>query len=135
MITNIINNIKNRRKRMLPLNRKLPRINIDKSVKIIIAQNEDAIHILDFNYMYIAVKKSKHYIDFVIPLDEDLNINLYCVFDKKLSPKTRKDVLIYKIVNYKEFTNYDLVSLLKSNTMNNEEEINDIGQQKAAPVE
>lgn len=138
MITNIIRNIKNRRKRILPLNRKLPRINIDKSVKIIIAQNEDSIYILDFNYMYIAVKKAKEYVEFVIPLGGDLNINLHCVFDTKLSQGNRKDVLIYKITNYNEFTNYDLVSLLKSNKIYNEEKINEtlvIGQQEVVATE
>jgi cellulose synthase (UDP-forming) len=125
IITNIIRNIKSRRKRILPLNRKLPRINIDKSLKIITEQNEGNIHILDFNYMYIAVRKTKEYVEFVIPLGEDLNINLHCVIDKNLSQLNRKDVLIYKITNYSEFTNYDLVSLLKSSSIHDEEKINE----------
>lgn len=117
IINNIIRNIKNRKKRILPLNRKLPRININKTIKIITDQNEDFIHIIDFNYMYIAVEKNKGYMDFVIPLHDELNINLHCVFDKKLSPRSRKDIFVYKIVNYNEFLNHDVVSLLKSNAV------------------
>jgi len=112
MIGNIFSNIKNRRKRNLPLNRKLPRVNIDKQVEIITEQKNEVIHILDFNYMYISVKKTEEFIDFVIPLSEEHNINLNCVLDKNLSQKNREDVLLYKIINYNEFTNYDIVSLL-----------------------
>jgi cellulose synthase (UDP-forming) len=114
VIGNILSNIKNRRKRNLPLNRKLPRVNIDKQVEIIAEQKNEVIHILDFNYMYIAVKKTEEFIDFVIPLSEEHNINLNCVLDKNLSQKNREDVLLYKIINYNEFTNYDIVSLLNS---------------------
>jgi cellulose synthase (UDP-forming) len=114
MIGNIFSNIKNRRKRNLPLNRKLPRVNIDKQVEIITEQKNEVIHILDFNYMYISVKKTEEFIDFVIPLSEEHNINLNCVLDKNLSQKNREDVLLYKIINYNEFTNYDIVSLLNS---------------------
>jgi cellulose synthase (UDP-forming) len=114
VIRNIFSNIKNRRKRNLPLNRKLPRVNIDKQVEIITEQKNDVIHILDFNYMYISVKKTEKFIGFVIPLSEEHNINLNCVLDKNLSQKNREDVLLYKIINYNEFTNYDIVSLLNS---------------------
>jgi cellulose synthase (UDP-forming) len=117
VIENIFSNIKNRRKRNLPLNRKLPRVIIDKQVKIITKQKNAIIHILDFNYMYIAVKKTEDFIDFVIPLSEEHNINLNCVLDKNLSQKNREGILLYKIINYNEFTNYDIVSLLNSDLM------------------
>lgn len=57
-VTNIIKNIKKRRKKILSLNRKLPRVKIDKDIKIMVSQNESSIHMLDFNYMYTAVEKS-----------------------------------------------------------------------------
>lgn len=124
IIINITKNIRNRIKKITPFNRKFPRIYINREVKIIANQAEEKIHILDFNYEYISIeKKNDSYEKFVIPLGEKHNVNLYCIFDERLSNINKKDVLIYKITNFKEFVNYDLSSLLKAEITYDEEKI------------
>lgn len=114
IINNMIKNIVSRRKKLLPFNRKLPRININKDIKIIVNGNPAIVHISDFNFMYIAVKSAEKYTDFIIPVNEELDAGLHCVLDETLSGSGRKNISIYKITNYSEFADYDLVSILKS---------------------
>ncbi|MCR3759246.1 glycosyltransferase [Clostridium felsineum] len=130
MLINIFRNIRNRRKRIFTLNRKLPRVKINRDIKILAAENETSIRVLDFNYMYIAVEESKKYDEFTIPIVKELNISLHCIYDKTLSDKNRKDVLVYKVANYNEFINYDLVRLLNGDVEYKDNLVNDIVEVK-----
>ncbi|KHD36233.1 glycosyl transferase [Clostridium acetobutylicum] len=121
MTVNVLRNIINRKKRIVPLNRKLPRVKVDKKVKILVLKNEAGIHVVDFNYMYIAVKCMQEYDSFILPLSEKFNINLNCTYDKTLSERNRKKVSIYKVTNYNEFKDHDLLELLKAVPVYNEE--------------
>lgn len=114
LITNVIKYIKSRRKKMLHLNRKLPRININRNVKIVTEDNVSSVYIQDFNYMFIAVKGELEHEDFIIPLDRIENKYLQCVYDRNLSIGNKKDTLIYKVTNYQEFVSYDLASILQN---------------------
>lgn len=76
---------------------------------------------VDFNYMYIAVKCVQEYDSFILPLSEKFNINLNCTYDKTLSERNRKKVSIYKVTNYDEFKDHDLLELLKAVPVYNEE--------------
>lgn len=129
--TNILKNINYRRKRIIPFNRKLPRIIIDKDVSILTAQGQDIIHVLDFNFMYLSVKQTNKYNEFHIPLGENYDITLSCVLEKIISRVEADNIALFKITNYKEFADIDLLSLLKMNIENSTTTVN-IGIDEAA---
>lgn len=102
MVGNILLNIKKRNKKLLPLNRKLPRINVHKHIWIEINGREKRILVEDFNYEYLTTKELVTEESFRWLALGNKEQELICVYDKKLSIQTDRGLHFYKVMNYHE---------------------------------
>lgn len=120
-------NFRKRKIKPLSMNRRLPRILIDKSVTALSEDGSIIINLYDFNFMYCSVRASKEYSNLIIPLENNGQLELKCVLDEELTRKSKRGVCIYFIKNYKDIVNRDEVvdllrnyDVIKSSTNNNE---------------
>ncbi|MDI6816457.1 MAG: glycosyltransferase [Actinomycetota bacterium] len=110
---NLMKNFKGRRKHVLAMNRKLPRIAVDKTF---LAYGDGApvsVHIHDFNYEFCVVSSAREYKSMTIPLSFDGGLALECALNLELSNRNPRGILIYEITNYRELVNNsELIDLL-----------------------
>lgn len=112
---NIKTNLKSRKKKPLSMNRKLPRIAIDKDVTALSEDGAIIVSVSDFNFMYCAIKTLKEYSNIIIPLGNNGQLELKCVLDKELTSKSTRGLAIYFISNYKDIIkSNEVVDLLKN---------------------
>jgi cellulose synthase (UDP-forming) len=100
-------NINSRRKKFSPMNRKLPRIKIDKEFIAYSEEGAFKVNISDFNFMYCAIKSDKQYKKITIPLGYNPELQLTCKLDEGLTKKSARGLSIYVIDNYKQLVNSD----------------------------
>lgn len=111
---NIIKNLLGRRKNISLMNRKLPRIAVNKMFVAYCDNILGFVDIIDFNYMYCSVKSTKKHQNLRIALKNEIVLNL--VLDEKLSSHISHGKLIYNIANYQELVTIDgLANLLTEN--------------------
>lgn len=102
LFTNIHSNIRNRRKKILPLSRKLPRVRIDKEVDIDIYGVPSKLLAEDFNYEYLTSKTKVYAYSFDWKPDGLQGEPLECILDEKLTEKVDRGLYFYKVLNYQE---------------------------------
>lgn len=110
---NLMKNFRGRRKRTLVMNRKLPRIAVDKTFLAYCDDGPVSVYLHDFNYEFCAVSSAQEYKSMRIPLGLDGGLALECTLNVELSNRNPRGILIYKISNYRELVNSsELIDLL-----------------------
>lgn len=110
---NLMKNFKGRRKHMLAMNRKLPRIAVDKTFLAYYGNIPVSVYMHDFNYEFCAMSSTREHESMQIPLDANRGLVLECVLNVELSNRNPQGILIYEISNYRELiNNNELIDLL-----------------------
>ena len=104
MIQNIIKNLKKRREKIISMNRKSPRILIEKTVVALVEGKEININIHDYNYNYITSIDKINSGNFKIYLKN--NFFLECVYESDISIKNKNNLYLYKILNFEPRIDY-----------------------------
>ena len=104
MIQNIIKNLKKRREKIISMNRKSPRILIEKTVVALVEGKEININIHDYNYNYITSIDKINSGNFKICLKN--NFFLECVYESDISIKNKNNLYLYKILNFEPRIDY-----------------------------
>ena len=99
---NIVTNLNKRRIKFIPLNRKLPRVRVNKKIPIEIDGMAALFSVEDFNYEYLTTK-TKISSDFFYwqPYDFTKEV-LEVSFDEELTTRINRGLYFYKILNYRE---------------------------------
>ena len=98
MIQNIIKNLKKRREKIISMNRKSPRILIDKTVVALVEGKKININIHDYNYDYITSTDKMDSGKIKIYLKN--NLFLEFIYERDVSIKNKSTLYLYKILNF-----------------------------------
>lgn len=110
---NLMKNFKGRRKHVLAMNRKLPRIAVDKTFLAYCDGAPVSVRMHDFNYEFCVMSSAREHKSMTIPLGLQGGLVLECVLNLELSNRNPRGILIYEISNYRELVNSsELIDLL-----------------------
>ncbi len=120
LFTNLSKNLSNRQKDIITLNRKFPRVLVNKPFLAYTDTASITIFIQDFNYRFCTITTTIPYPELSIPLCQKAPSELQCTFEKELSTEDNKTMMLYRVTNYHDIIyNDDFVALLKNGTVSN----------------
>lgn len=104
LLPNIIGqNLKKRTTFHTAMNRKLPRIPINRRFIAYVGENIHLVWVLDFNYRYLTIQTKHGFQEVNLLFQEDNRIFLECKLVRMLDEKPRgKCIYLYEIINYKD---------------------------------
>jgi cellulose synthase (UDP-forming) len=111
----IAGNFKGRLKHWKPMNRKLPRITVNREFTAYCGRKQTTIYVHDFNFTYCTVSSAKRYKKMRIPLGLNSMFVLKCTLNDELSNRNQKGVLVYEVSNYRKFINNSEIAYLLTN--------------------
>ncbi len=98
----IVRNMSKRSKEFIPFNRKLPRIPLNKKIRIILNGKIRSVFALDFNYEYLSLKEKLPGKQFFWKPDESKKIKLEFRYDEEMTKRMNRNVFFYQVLNYNE---------------------------------
>jgi len=120
LFKNLSKNVSNRQKSIVTLNRKYPRVLVNKPFLACTDTASITIFIQDFNYRFCTIITPVPYPQLSIPLCQRAPSELQCTFEKELYKIHNNTVMLYRVMNYQEIIyNDDFVTLLKKGTVSN----------------
>ncbi|SPF56390.1 hypothetical protein SBF1_9090002 [Candidatus Desulfosporosinus infrequens] len=104
LMDNLIgNNLMQRSKKHFSMNRKLPRIPINRRFIAYVGDDFHFVWVLDFNYRYVTLQTTKNHHQLNLLFDAENRVFLDCRLVKTLDEKSRKgSIYLYEIINFED---------------------------------